>query len=99
MEESELEDEDTTLGTLVIRSMVSLRDGRRCASRRGRSPRLLWRLVRESDADGHLGLSWVVPRCTFTAGSNSKESEETGWEGYEMGTKEFRRSDEKPASR
>jgi hypothetical protein len=38
---------DRREGGLVMRSIVSFRDGRRCAYRNGMLPSSLWRLVRE----------------------------------------------------
>jgi hypothetical protein len=81
-------------GLLVMRSMVSLSDGSRLASRNGKSPRLLWRLAREPEPDPLCRFSLFVPTRTPAAGSNSEESE-NGCDGYEMGTEESRRGDEK----
>jgi hypothetical protein len=49
-------EEDGRVGGFVMRSMVSLRDGRRCASRNGMLPSSLWRLVRELGLDASMSL-------------------------------------------
>ena len=84
-------------GLLVIRSMVSLRDGRSCASRRGMSPRLLLRLGRGLGVDMHLE-SFTTLDSAGQA-SHSNDSEQMGCEGYEIGRSEFRRYDDEPVSR
>ena len=98
---SHAEEEEAELaglaGLLVIRSMVSLKDGRSCASKRGMSPRLLLRLGRGLGVDMHLELSMTLDSAGQA--SHSNDSEQMGCEGYEIGRSEFRRYDDEPVSR